>query len=343
MRKANSSNEIMGKFSLSQIEAVLHILFWLIYFFYPLIKFGEYTGYQLNWSKSATNLCIAASVVYIINFFYARFQASWILISFFLIFFSGVIYFNCIYNTSNCDCSLKICLINKGVELVSIIILFLAVLTFKKNILNQQALQKSEEERIRAELRGLKAQVNPHFLFNTLNMLYANAIEKDKPLADNILKLSDNLHYIMHEGVKQMVSLEKEISFIEAYISLQKERLGDKIDVNLRVQADNPSTNLPPLLLIPFIENAFKYTSTMKGNNLSIDIRLLIENKIMDFEVNNAFDPSSAARQATTLKSSGIGIKNVRKRLMLLYPEKFSLITGQKGNSFSVKLKIDQL
>ena len=114
------------------------------------------------------------------------------------------------YKVSDCECNFRICLINKSVEYAFVNAFFLAIIGFKKYILSQQALQKSEEERVRAELKGLKAQINPHFLFNTLNMLYANATEIDKPLADKILKLSDNLHYLLHEGGKQQVPLIKE-------------------------------------------------------------------------------------------------------------------------------------
>lgn len=323
------------------IEISFHGLFWLIYFLYPVIKFGYQRWFSFDFHDSLLNLALISMAVYLTYFSFKYLTQHPKLIPALLAILAGLVYMNCLYKVTDCDCNFRVCLITKSVEYALVNAFFLAIVGFKKYILSQQALQKSEEERVRAELKGLKAQINPHFLFNTLNMLYANATEIDKSLADKILKLSDNLHYLLHEGGKQQVSLLKEVNFIEDYISLQKARLGNKIAVDFQVHTDNPNTLVPPLLLIPFVENAFKYTSMMKGEELILDIFLHIERKQLEFKVANQYAPELASAQTELLKSSGIGIETTQRRLQLLFPDKFSLETGQVDQIYKVNLKMD--
>ncbi|MDW3652134.1 MAG: histidine kinase [Bacteroidia bacterium] len=333
--------ETLNRPRLLQIEILFHLVFWLVYFFYPVIKFGDQYDFGFELYESLLNLGLIATSVYLTYFSFKFLTQHPGFIPILLALIGALIYLNCSLKVSDCNCSFRLCLINKSVEYAFVNTFFLAIVGFKKYILSQQALQKSEEERVRAELKGLKAQINPHFLFNTLNMLYANATEIDKSLAEKILKLSDNLHYLLHEGGKQEVPLIQEVNFIEDYISLQKARLGEKIAVDFQVQTDKPHTLIPPLLLIPFVENAFKYTSMMKGENLLLNIFLRIEKKQLEFIVQNQFRPELASSQSENLKRSGIGIKTTLRRLHLLYPDRFSLHTAQEEELYKVIMKVD--
>jgi len=170
-------------------------------------------------------------------------------------------------------------------------------------------------------------------------MLYADAIDTDKALADKILKLSDGLHYTLHEGNKPYVAIDKEINFLENYIDLQKARLGDKVKVQYNTSVDNLNYIIPTLLLTPFVENAFKYTSLMPGNHLLINIKILAENNQLIFIVSNYFVPEKFVKRLTFVKKSGIGVGLTRKRLDLLFENNYDLDIRQNDDLFSVNLK----
>ncbi len=330
--------ETLNRPRLLQIEILFHLVFWLVYFFYPVIKFGDQYDFGFELYESLLNLGLIATSVYLTYFSFKFLTQHPGFIPILLALIGALIYLNCSLKVSDCNCSFRLCLINKSVEYAFVNTFFLAIVGFKKYILSQQALQKSEEERVRAELKGLKAQINPHFLFNTLNMLYGNATEVDKSLAEKILKLSDNLHYLLHEGGKQEVPLIQEVNFIEDYISLQKARLGEKIAVDFQVQTDKPHTLIPPLLLIPFVENAFKFgISTARKSFVHIHLQITPEELV--FETCNSIHEVNIPVEDGI---GGIGLENVRKRLELLYPDKYSLTNGPEGKIYRSRLTLSR-
>ena len=279
--------------SLYPYEVLLHALFWPAYFLFPLLKFAGQDWFQFNWPLSLLNLALIASTVYTTYFLLARLLKRPLLFVPLLVFFAAMVYCSCHFSTIDCNCSMRACLISKAVEFAFVNLLFVALHMAKNNLSHQQALQKSEAERIQAELNGLKAQINPHFLFNTLNMLYAEAIESNEALADKIMKLADNLHYMLHEGNKQTVTLQKEIAFLTDYIALQQGRLANKVAITFDVQVPDPAQQLPPLLLIPLVENAFKYTSTMGGTGLAIYIGLQVKARHLQLEIRKTPKPQN--------------------------------------------------
>lgn len=208
----------------------------------------------------------------------------------------------------------------------------------KDAYLNQQAYQQLAQERLEAELKFLKSQVNPHFFFNTLNNLYS-LIMIDINLAQEIvLKLSSLMSYMLYETNRSLVPLQKEIEYLQNYIELERLRFGDELNITFQFNTNSQDYHIPPLLLLPFIENAFKH-STQGGIQESwINIEGKIKDESLIFEVNNSKAGEVGIEQ--TLKVGGIGLKNVKRRLELLYSQYFDLTIKKEEEEFYIKLVI---
>lgn len=219
-------------------------------------------------------------------------------------------------------------------------IIFFTVYTIKNSYKKQLEINLLTLEKQQAEIRALKAQVNPHFLFNTLNTIYANALKKDDKTPELILKLSDGFRYMLHEGQKESVTITQEIQHIKDYVDLQKERLAQKTVVTFNVDIDNLAQELAPLLLIGFVENAFKYTSILKGEQHEIAIHIGLKNKMFSFSCSNPFNAKAIDGIDVDWKESGVGIKNIRERLTLLYPKTHTLTMNEEDAVFKLQLEI---
>jgi len=196
-------------------------------------------------------------------------------------------------------------------------------------------LKETESEKILAELQTLKAQINPHFLFNTLNNLYSLSIEKSDKSPELILKLSDMMSYILYDCKVEQISLKQEIDFIENYLELEKHRFEDQVQVRFNHSNIDETISVAPLLFIPFVENAFKHGGS--NDVLSIDIVIRTNADALLFEIQNSVYSDDMMKQK---KKSGIGIENVKRRLNLLYPGMHSLKIEKNDESFNVKLTI---
>ncbi len=187
-----------------------------------------------------------------------------------------------------------------------------------------------------AELQLLKAQIHPHFLFNTLNNIYSFTLTGSPQAAGLVDKLSGMIDYITSEGEKSFVPVEKEIQLINDYIGLEKVRYGDRLDMEVEIHGEYKNKMVAPLLLIPFVENCFKHgASVMRGQQwirLSIDIK---EDQL-DFKLSNSKPPDTTDRN----NKKGIGLVNVQKRLQLLYPGKHVLETKSTGDTYIVHLQV---
>ena len=197
-------------------------------------------------------------------------------------------------------------------------------------------LKQKEKE---AELKLLKAQLNPHFLFNTLNNLYGLSVVKSDKLPALMLKLSDLLRYSLYDTKETLVPLEKEITYLENYISLEKIRLEERTTIEFEMKGDTHSKQIAPMLFIVFVENAFKYLD-LDNKNGSVLIDLDVNDKRILFRCINTFD-ASLLKEFPNEKSSGIGLKNAKKRLELIYPDKHELKIEQRNQNYIVALKID--
>jgi len=205
----------------------------------------------------------------------------------------------------------------------------IAIAYFK---LKQQAeeilLQKSQ-----AELNLLKSQVQPHFLFNTLNNIYYEAYREAPRTAGLIERLSDIMRYFVDESPKDEVSLQTEVQFIENYIALEKIRIRHNTEINF-VKEYNPDARIPPMLLMTFIENIFKHGIDKSSRKNKIDLSLVHQNGYLLFQTNNKKVPK------TQETSHGFGIQNLRKRLDLLYGTAFELNVDCSGDQFTAFLKV---
>lgn len=201
----------------------------------------------------------------------------------------------------------------------------------------QNKVLELQKDNLQLELNALKAQVNPHFLFNTLNNIYSLSLSKSEKTPEMILKLSDMMRYLLYECNVAQVPLQKEINFINNYIDLEKIRHDKNVKIDFSLTGNLDNSEIAPLLLIPFIENSFKHGVNALLGKGWVDIRLNIMNKKLSLSVVN----SRAENNNGGSREKGIGLENVKKRLELLYPGKYSLSIEPGEEKFSVNLSID--
>jgi sensor histidine kinase YesM len=197
-------------------------------------------------------------------------------------------------------------------------------------------LKEIENKQLKAELNLLKAQVNPHFLFNTLNNLYGLIAQNQNQQASDVtLKLADLMRYLLESSKTDLVSLNKEIQFLEDYLSLEKIRLSQKTDIKFTVSGMNKELFVAPLLFIPLVENAFKHGLNTISADSYAHFSLSVQGNELFFEAAN-----SVGKSLENSEKSGTGLINLKKRLQLIYPEKHQLDIEQTANQFKVILNI---
>lgn len=207
---------------------------------------------------------------------------------------------------------------------------------FVVNDLQRQLLQM-ETEKVQIELKALKAQVNPHFFFNTLNGIYSMTLDKDERLPQTVLQLSHLMRYFLYESGEDLVPLEKEWQILEDYIALQRIRSNEQLNLVKSVEGDIQEQRIAPLLLITFLENAFKHGA--KGNTGPVNIRLLLQvlPNLLRFHVQNT---RGEVDEVAYSNYKGVGLENVRRRLELLYPGKHSLVIMETADDFIITLEL---
>jgi LytS/YehU family sensor histidine kinase len=192
-----------------------------------------------------------------------------------------------------------------------------------------------------AELKLLKAQLNPHFLFNTLNNLYGLSVVKSDKLPNLMLKLSDLLRYSLYETKETFVPLEKEITYLENYMSLEKIRLEDSTTIQFKRSGNLSSKQIAPMLFIVFVENAFKHLNVSEDEKGEVIVSLHEESNQLIFKCENTIDSKDLKQEDIEQGKSGIGLKNVKKRLDLMYQDKHELTINEVDNSYSIQLILD--
>lgn len=199
---------------------------------------------------------------------------------------------------------------------------------------NQQNKLIAEAQKNASDLIYLRKQTNPHFLFNSLNSIYSLAHKKSDLVPDAIVTLSELMRYMLYETDNKYVFLENEINYIKNYIDLQKLRLNNIENITINVHGDTKNKFIEPLLLISFIENAFKYGTDYKGAAY-VKIRISIVDNDLDFFVENKVE-----KITIDPKNSGIGLSNIESRLKLLYPNSHKLSISETGNKYTVHLSL---
>ncbi len=201
----------------------------------------------------------------------------------------------------------------------------------------QNRKQVAIKEKIEAELKLLKSQIHPHFLFNTLNNVYSLALQKSDLAPDAVLKLSELLDYLIYHGENDKVSLKKETDLIRNYIELENLRYGERLVIDFQTKGDPESIHLSPLLLLPLVENSFKHGISKSRKKVRLTIKLEITGRNVDFYIENT---RPLKKEKKELKG-GTGMINLQKRLELLYQGRHSLEIRDEDTLYAVRLKLE--
>jgi len=201
----------------------------------------------------------------------------------------------------------------------------------------QRQLLASEKEKVQIELKALKAQINPHFFFNTLNGIYSMSLARDERLPATVLQLSQLMRYFLYESGADLVPLEKEWQMFQDYIALQKLRTASNLNLEQRIEGEIRDQKIAPVLLVTFLENAFKHGAPLSNQSSLIRIGLNVQGNDFHFSIENT------KGQVDDVESGawkGMGLENVRRRLALLYPGRHTLEIQEDSDRFFVKLHL---
>lgn len=202
----------------------------------------------------------------------------------------------------------------------------------------EKELLEKEKQKTEVELKALKAQINPHFFFNTLNNIYSMALDKNEKLPGTILQLSDLMRYFLYESRDNFIPLEKELAVVNNYIALQKIRSDALLDLEMKSSGEINGQQIAPLLLITFLENAFKHGAKGNTERAFIRIRTEIEKNRFNFSIENN---KGVIDETKSADHGGLGLENVKRQLELLYPKKHLLTIKNRNDSFAVQLQLD--
>ncbi len=198
-----------------------------------------------------------------------------------------------------------------------------------------QLIKQLRNENTNAELMLLKSQINPHFFFNTLNNLYGLTVEKSDKAPEVVLKISDMMRYTIYEGQKDKVALEDELDYLKTYIELHRIRYQKKVDIKFTHHIQDDGLLITPLLFVILLENAFKHGIESLTENAYAHLSLIAGNNKVVFAIENNYDPNEKKEH------EGIGLKNLARRLELLYSERHALLVSNEASTYKVQLEID--
>ena len=334
-----------------------HVIFWLIYFLLNTLRWGNYFGdYGYSIKTNLLGFPIHMILCYL-NIFVLMprlvFKRKYLSYLFFLVIsliLMVFIKFNLTYFLISTDVYpegpkiINQITYNYSIEMIIgelYVITFVTAIKVTMDWLQDQkrvtALQKTQLE---TELLFLRTQVSPHFFFNTLNNIYSLAIEKSDKTPKLILRLSELMRYLLYETKSKRQSLEKEIICIQNYLDLEQIRYGNSLKIDTKITGDITDKKIAPILLLSFIENAFKHGANKNIGDVKIDIDFKIVENFLYFTVSNPVS-ETLFKNASIEKSSGIGLTNVKKRLELGYKnEDYSLSIENQNKMFIVNLKI---
>ncbi|MCA0236987.1 MAG: histidine kinase [Bacteroidetes bacterium] len=227
-----------------------------------------------------------------------------------------------------------LCVFDLYITITSAVIIKMIKLRYK----SQEVEERLINEKLQSELSFLRAQTNPHFLFNTLNNLFVLARKKSDKTADAIMMLSKIMRFVLYECRAPRIAVSDEAKVIRDYIELEKLRYNQRLTVDYQEVVDNPHASISPLLLLPFVENSFKHGAAATTGDVSISIHLTLENNQLQFLVSNTVDEEY---EPPTNGTGGIGLKNVKRQLDLLYPEQYALNIGRENGFYKANLKVD--
>jgi sensor histidine kinase YesM len=223
------------------------------------------------------------------------------------------------------------------VAMLFVVLFVVAVKLLKTWYKRQQLMQDLTHQKLEAELKMLKSQIQPHFLFNSLNSIYSLSLSKSDLAPEMVLKLSEILDYLLYECDSPEVLLSKEINMVTNYIELQKVRFGDRVNVSIKKEISDETLLIAPMLLIPFVENVFKHGVSKSKDRIHIEMDISGDKNKVSFSLANDVPESDGTKS----DRGGIGLANVKRRLDMLYPNRYKLDIQQIENRYHVSLEID--
>jgi LytS/YehU family sensor histidine kinase len=224
------------------------------------------------------------------------------------------------------------------VDIIFVLIITTAIKFVRNGFQQKLQLHELKTKQLEAELNFLKSQINPHFLFNMLNNLYALSLDNSKKVPEVILKLSDLMRYMLKASSDKQVQLQDECTFLKNYLELEKLRLHNNCHVTSNFSGDLTGKIITPMLLIPFAENSFKHGSKNKAGAFYIHIELIVTNNRLLFRVENSKDEKTKNHEQKPI--SHVGLSNIKKRLELSYPDKHKLSINDNKYTYSVELEL---
>ncbi len=229
--------------------------------------------------------------------------------------------------------------INDSISVSYTLAITMTLMFFKQWFEKERLTDKLEKLNAETELKFLKSQINPHFLFNSLNSVYALTLSKSDMAPKVVLKLSEILRYILYEGGDKVVELNKELDYLVNYLELEKIRYGNRLSTKLEINGNPSGIEIAPMLFLPFVENSFKHGVNATVGIAFVDIKLTVSKAQLLFIIENNKAESSELPKPDYL--GGIGIDNVKKRLNLIYPKKHRLQIEELSHAYKVMLRID--
>ena len=328
---------------------VYHSLFWLGYFLLNIIRWGSYTNdffyaFKANLVEFPLHIALAYfNILYLIPKLLPRKYVSYILYIILSVtvvvglrmFFIQIFGIWPAENTTQSFSYQDIWELGIGeIYVLGFITTVALLLDWGRN---HERTRELEKRNFQTELSFLKSQIQPHFFFNTLNNLYALTLEKSEKAPETVLKLSELMSYVIYDGKQQKVPLSKEINYIENFLDLERLRFGEGLKINFKKEGAMDGKSIAPLILISFIENSFKHGVDPSSHGLKIDILLRVTDASLLFVVENEkpLHPINGEK-----KLNGIGIKNSRRRLDLIYSDNYELDILDRENKYKVSLKI---
>ena len=340
---------MIGKIGKNYFSITLHAGFWLLYIILFTALLSNFMSFNFALLRISLNGFLFAFAFYfnalilVNSLLENKKYVSFFFGAFFLIFITGI--FRYILLKIFTDTSLNIVMPQKAGRLlfVALLTMFIVILisTFYQLLQNRIRKEKINREIINrqneAQLQFLKAQINPHFLFNTLNNIYALAVTKSEKTPEMILKLSEMLRYVIYDSREKKVQLTKEIEHISKFIELFQMKSETPQNITFQEEGKSGGLLIEPMILIPFVENCFKHTDFETNENAFIKIILAVGNKSVKFITLNSKDESDRQKD----KTGGVGLENIRRRLELNYKNKYDLSIQNKKQIFEVNLSME--
>lgn len=332
--------ELMDRSKFLHVRISYHVLFWVGVFVLKYVNHisMDMPSFEVIW-RTLIVIGLMVPAIYTHLFVFEKYlikkRFGWYIFSLVLIILYFVFFKNLIFILIN---KCRINFWGNASFIFTYLFISTALKVGKAGFEQRLAFQKIKAQHVQTELELLKSQINPHFLFNTLNNLFGIVRKSDEKAADGIAQLSHLMRYMIHESDVEKIELEREILQIRRLIDLQKLRFSndDDIRIDFEIEGEIEAVIIPPMLFIPFVENAFKHGISLEAPSF-IEIYLHVRDARLEFMVKNSIHPQREQEEETP---SGAGLKNVKRRLNLLYPDSHALMIRQSADEFKIELSI---